>query len=131
MKSRESQAARQIRLSIWAAQIRECNNRPDTMTVEDWCKQNHVTRANYYYRLRCVREECLNEFENQSPAFVEVPTVVSALPATMSKPVTPNISEPNRIAAVLHTPNGFRIDIMNGASADTIRYILGVMSYAE
>ena len=101
------------------------------MTIEDWCKQNHVTRANYYYRLSCVRKECLNEFEDQSPSFVEISTAVTSLPTAVSKKVTPDASEDNKTAAVLHTPNGFSIDIMNGAGADTIRYILGAMTYAE
>ncbi len=56
MKSQTSLVAQQTRLNQWAEQIRECNNRPQGMTVDDWCLENGITRANYYWRLRKVRE---------------------------------------------------------------------------
>jgi hypothetical protein len=32
------------------------------MKVEDWCKNNGITKACYYYRLRKVRQACLDTF---------------------------------------------------------------------
>lgn len=47
MKSQTSLVAQQTRLREWAEQIRECNNRPHGMTVDDWCQNRGITKANY------------------------------------------------------------------------------------
>ena len=59
MSSTTTAVAVQYRLQEWAAQIRECQNRPAGMSVVDWCATHGITKANYYYRLRRVREACL------------------------------------------------------------------------
>ncbi len=65
MSSETTAVAVQYRLQEWAAQIRECQNRPTGMSVADWCAGHGITKANYYYRLRRVREVCL---ESLAPA---------------------------------------------------------------
>ena len=50
MASKESQVAAQVRLNQWAQEIQE--NRPKDMTVDEWCKQHNIKKANYYWRLR-------------------------------------------------------------------------------
>ncbi len=59
MGSATTAVAVQYRLKEWAEQIRECQNRPAGMSVIDWCAGHGITKANYYYRLRRVREACL------------------------------------------------------------------------
>ena len=39
MAEETSLVAQQIRLSQWAAQIRDCQNRPEGMNVTTWCAQ--------------------------------------------------------------------------------------------
>ena len=56
MKSQTSLVASQVRLQHWAEQIKDCQNRPEDMDVKTWCDQNGLTKANYYYRVRKVRE---------------------------------------------------------------------------
>lgn len=56
MVSETSLAAQQCRLREWAEQIGDCQNRPEGMSVIEWCSRNGITKANYYYRLRRVRE---------------------------------------------------------------------------
>ena len=51
MKSRESEAASQIRLQQWAEEIRDCRNRPANMTVDEWCLQHGMKKANYYWKM--------------------------------------------------------------------------------
>ena len=65
MNSETTIVAEQYRLQEWAAQIRDCQNRPAGMSVADWCAQNGLTKANYYYRLRCVRSACLNSLPHE------------------------------------------------------------------
>lgn len=52
MNTQTSLVAESIRLKQWSEQIRQCQNRPSDMEVDDWCRQQGITRANYYYRLR-------------------------------------------------------------------------------
>ena len=39
--------------------VKECQNRPFDMTVEQWCDTKGISKSNYYYRLRCIRKACL------------------------------------------------------------------------
>lgn len=59
MSSETSMAAADFRLQEWAAQIKDCRNRPAGMSVVSWCACHGISKANYYYRLRRVWEACL------------------------------------------------------------------------
>ena len=71
MKSHTSLVAQQTRLSEWAEMIRNCQNRPQGMTIDEWCQLHDITKASYYWRLRKVREAVL-ETAKQTQTFVEV-----------------------------------------------------------
>ena len=73
MSSTTTAVAVQYRLQEWAAQIRECQNRPAGMSVIDWCASHGITKANYYYRLRRVREACLESLAPEAPMQQIVP----------------------------------------------------------
>ena len=74
MATQTSLVAQQVRIRQWAEQIRSCQNRPKGMDVETWCTQNNLTKANYYYRLRRVRQICLDQMQDtETTAFVELP----------------------------------------------------------
>ena len=51
--------ARQYRLMEWVDQIRDCQSRPNGMSVDEWCHTHDISKANYYYRLSQVRKACL------------------------------------------------------------------------
>ena len=55
MKSQTSLAARNCRLQEWSKMVHSCNNRPIGMSVDEWCRENSITTANYYYRMTQVR----------------------------------------------------------------------------
>ena len=48
MKSKESQIAVQVRLNQWALEVQDCLNRPKNVTVDQWCEQHNIKKANYY-----------------------------------------------------------------------------------
>lgn len=73
MSSETSTVAEGFRLQEWAAQIRECQNRPTGMSVASWCADKGITKANYYYRLRRVRKACLEHMQKEIPAQQIVP----------------------------------------------------------
>ena len=59
MNSHTSLVAQQTRLSEWAEMIRNCQNRPQGMTIDEWCQLHDITKASYYWRLRKVCEAYL------------------------------------------------------------------------
>ena len=60
MDSITTMTATQYRLQQWTEQIQACRNLPAGMSVEEWCGEQGITKATYYYRLRRVREACLD-----------------------------------------------------------------------
>ena len=123
MNTQTSLVAEQIHLQQWADQIRDCQNRPSDMKVDVWCQEHGITKANYYYRLRRVREACL-EFCDPAPSFVELTAPAESIPAKASH-------THSSVAAVLHAEGGITIDICNDASADFLRNLIGAASHAE
>ena len=123
MNTQTSLVAEQIRLQQWADQIRDCQNRPSDMKVDAWCREHGITKANYYYRLRRVREACLKRCD-PSPSFVELTAPAESIPAKVSH-------THSSVAAVLHAESGITIDIYNDASADFLRNLIGAASHAE
>ncbi len=79
MSSETSMVAADFRLQEWAAQIRECQSRPAGMSVVGWCACHGITKANYYYRLRRVREACLETIQGEIPVQQMVPVQPSLL----------------------------------------------------
>ena len=123
MNTQTSLVAEQIRLQQWADQIRDCQNRPSDMKVDVWCQEHGITKANYYYRLRRVREACL-ELCDPVPSFVELTTQPESTPAKASP-------AHSSVAAMLHTESGISIDIYNDASLEFLRNLIGAASHAE
>lgn len=91
MKSHTSLVAQQTRLSEWAELIRDCQNRPQGMKIEEWCQLHDITKASYYWRLRKVREAFLETTDNMQ-TFVEVP------PSAIQPP---NMASEHKIVAVI------------------------------
>lgn len=48
----------EIRLREWSAQIEA--QQASGMTVRQWCTENGIKPATYYYRLRLLRERCMH-----------------------------------------------------------------------
>lgn len=131
MKSKESQVAAQIRLNQWALEVQECLNRPKDMTVQEWCEQHNIKKANYYWRLKRVRQTCLEKMKLTSGSFVELSVPASA---TTTLPSAPVPATPNSIpttAAVLHAACGISIEIKENATAEFIKNLIGAFANAE
>ena len=73
MSSETTLMAGQCRLQEWADQIRDCQSRPSGMSVVSWCACHGITKANYYYRLRRVREACLETMQGEITAQQIIP----------------------------------------------------------
>lgn len=132
MKSKESELAAQIRLKQWAEQIHDCMNRPADMTVDEWCEQHGIKKANYYWRLKRVRQACMNQAELPIKAFVElpVPKEENSLPAVVVPKMSPENKAPVTVA-VLRAGNQISVEITEHASMDFVKNLIGVLSHAE
>ena len=125
MKSQTSLVAQQTRLNQWAEQIRECNNRPQGMTVDDWCLENGITRANYYWRLRKVREALLTVAETTTSAtFAELKE-----PEVPPTPIKQEETSYPRIVAIIRT-NQCSIEITDQASSTFLNNLIGAVNHA-
>lgn len=123
MNTQTSIVAEQVRLQQWAEQIKDCQNRPAEMKVDTWCAQHGLTKANYYYRLRRVREACLAACEKTGASFVELPDPTELQPITVVSPIN--------AVAILRGPNGITLEISDGASSGFIRNAIGAFAYAQ
>lgn len=84
MRSETSVVATQYRLQEWAAQIKDCQNRPEGMKVSDWCEIHGISKSNYYYRLRQVRRACLETFPGEQLPGQVVPVDQGLLAGSLS-----------------------------------------------
>ena len=66
MKSQTSLAARNCRLQEWSKMVHSCNKRAIGMSVDEWCRENSITTANYYYRMTQVRKACLDSLSDEA-----------------------------------------------------------------
>ena len=122
MSSTTSLAARQYRLNQWAEQIRDCNNRPEGMSVKEWCSQQGITKANYYYRLRQVRKACLETIPEEllPQSIVPVPHEIMG-----AAPEVPSASE------LEFSVNGFYIHVTENTTPELLTMVLEVASHAK
>ena len=111
MKSHTSLVAQQTRLSEWADMVRDCQNRPQGMKIDEWCQLHDITKASYYWRLRKVREAYL-ETADHTQTFVEVPS--SAI-----QPV--NMAAEYKIVAVIRGRNNLCKLRSNGMPVPLLR----------
>ena len=97
------------------------------MDVETWCAQNNLTKANYYYRLRRVREVYLEQFQETSPEFIEIstpkPQILEKLSSSDSTGAIPVIK--------LTNPQGFSAEIFSNISVELLQLFIKVFSHAE
>ena len=120
MKSQTSLVAQNTRLNEWAQQIRDCQNRPAGIKVDDWCRQHGMTKATYYWRLRKVREALLDAADI-SAEFVELQPAIQSSDSTSSP----------KIIAILKGTNQLSLEITDQMPETFLHSILGAMSHAQ
>lgn len=85
----------EVRLNEWTAQIEA--QQASGLTVQQWCAENGINPKTYYYRLRKVREQCVDE----APSIVPV-------------------SLPHKNADIRIEKNDLQISLPPDVSADTL-----------
>ena len=108
----------QHNLKKWAAIIKEC--RSSGMKILQWIEINNISKDQYYYWQKKLKETCIDTFERQAATFVELPVtkeVTASTELTVTHTVCKNDDsyfKDNMIAAVIKT-NRVTFEITNTA----------------
>lgn len=129
MKSKESQVAVQARLNQWTLQVQDCLNRPKNMAVDEQCEQHNIKKVNYYWRLKRVRQVCLEQVEASSENFIELPAPAEC--QTSRTPVHSYADNHSSTVAVLRTSGDISIEIKEYASFEFVKNLIGVLTNAQ
>ncbi len=122
MTEQTSLVAQQVRLMQWAEQIKDCQNRPDGMDISTWCAQHNITKANYYYRLKRVRQMCLEQLpETAQPSFVEL----------QQQPTVKPVSAAEMPVIRIKDPHGLSAEIYPSASPQILQCLVEAFRHAE
>ena len=70
----------QHNLKKWAAIIKEC--RSSGMKIFQWLEMNNISKDQYYYWQKKLKETCIDTFEKQAATFVELPVIKESLKPT-------------------------------------------------
>lgn len=124
--STTSLVARQCRLREWAQMIRDCQNRPKDMSVEEWCEAHSLTKANYYYRMTQVRKTCLEAVPKEvvEQAVVPVPMNLMTIEEQGS-------SETEADSFLELESNGITVRVTHQTSAELLSKVLGVIAHVK
>lgn len=114
---------RRMKLQQWTEIIR--SRIESGLTVDEFCEQNDVTRANYYYWLKKIRQSACDHL----PA-VNQPTN-KIVQVNVNDPIIPSSCESNQSYAMRATVNGITMEFTNTASADLIHNALKVISHVR
>lgn len=107
-------ASHDAKISLWIERIKHC--RASGLTVHQWCQQNGLNIKTYYYWMRKIKREAFEALQEPAvlPATKNIFTEIS---------LNDSYTGPENTAAILYI-NGFRIEIQNGAGAQTIQALL-------
>lgn len=123
----------QDNLKKWAAIIKEC--RSSGMKILQWLEINNISKEQYYYWQKKLKETCIDTFERQAATFVELP-LTKEVPASTELTVTHTVCKnddsyfkDNMIAAVIKT-NRVTFEITNTATPDFIKNLIEAFNHA-
>ena len=102
----------QHNLKKWAAIIKEC--RSSGMKILQWLEINNISKDQYYYWQKKLKETCIDTFERQ---------------AATELTVTHTVCKNDAIAAVIKT-NGITFEITNTATPDLIKNLIEAFNHA-
>ena len=104
-----------VRLQNWTTIIQD--RKASGQTVDDYCAANHISRNSYYYWLRKVKEELIQ----QSPSkFAEVDATFTT--------TSPDVSPDSSISVCIGDAT---IHVNESSSGDLLRMVIEAVRHAE
>ena len=125
--STTSLIARQCRIREWAQMVQDCKNRPEEMSVDEWCEAHSITKANYYYRMTQVRKACLDAVPKEVVEQAIVPVPMNLMTIDES-----DASEESSANSFLEMEsNGITIRVTDRTSTELLARVLGVIAHVK
>ncbi|MBQ2404769.1 MAG: IS66 family insertion sequence element accessory protein TnpB [Lachnospiraceae bacterium] len=104
----------QFRLEQWKKLISECQ--ASGLSVRSWCQQNDVREQTYYYYLKKIREQTIENL----PVPITVP---EEKPVTFQKLEVQTPAPDLQATVIIHLPAA-TIEVRNGTSQQTVEAVL-------
>ena len=119
-----SKVTHQAKLEHWTMMLKEQKN--SGLSVKDWCSQNSITKDQYFYWKRKVKESLL---ESALPEIVPVvlPSPTSGC-TTCTTCATPNITDTGFLARI--TIQDVSIELGSGATEHLVSGIIKAVRHA-
>lgn len=129
MKSQTSLAARNCRLQEWSKMVHSCNNRPIGMSVDEWCRENSITTANYYYRMTQVRKACLDSLSDEAVNQEVVPVPMNLVVPTEEPCIKKLLPESVKGSSLEFDFHGATLRVTDQTSDALLAKVLGVLMH--
>ena len=121
---------RLFQLEQWKSNINE--KIQSGLNVTEWCKENGYTKSKYYYWLREIQKESIDEalgslpvpVQQQAPAFVEI-----TRPEPSSAQESPALVESSAQPAAVIRNNHMQIELFSNAPSDIVREIMKAVNH--
>ena len=108
--------------------IQECKRRPYGMSVSEWCQENSITTANYYYRMSQVRKACMDSFQAETIEQSIVPVPTELMDTELSAHKESVQKEKSYVEISAH---GMTLKITEDTESSLIAKVLGVLAHVE
>ena len=128
MKSQTSLAARNCRLQEWSQMVHSCNNRPIGMSVNEWCRENSITTANYYYRMTQVRKACLDSLSDEAVNQEVVPVPMNLVAPAEESCIKKLLPESVKGSSLEFDFHGATLRVTDQTSDALLAKVLGVLA---
>ena len=115
---------RNYSIQQWKSIIQDRNN--SGMTVDTYCKQNGLSRHAYFYWLRIIREEALEQ--SSTSGFVELNLPADA--GSETSMVTAIPAEKAKSSQLILSLNGITIQVTESTSSALLARTIGVIKNA-
>ena len=129
IKTQTSIVARNYRLQEWAQMVQKCKHRPYGMSVSEWCQENSITTANYYYRMSQVRKACMDSL----PVETIEQSVVPVSPELIHSASTAleELEQRKSESCIEISAHGMTLKITENTASALIEKVLGVLAHVE
>jgi len=101
-----------FRQEQWKKLINDCQN--SSLKVDEWCKENNVTRHAYYYWLRKIRKKACDSI---------LPAIPKQNPSVSFAKVELKEHQPDKAAVIIHLPYA-TLEVWEGSSQQTVEAVL-------
>ena len=130
----------EIRLGHWAQVVQAANARPQGQLLKDWLLENDISKDQYYYWQRKVRNEIYNrlQVDKELPAssaldtdvsFIELPVPKQPAASSTACQMGKDVTATGTPAAIIQTGN-ISIALSNDISETLLLRILREVSHA-